>query len=415
MAKDGRRFSVSVFRSACLAAAFLIGGCGAGSAPMMPTWAPREQSYVPTVGSSNAYDAYALIARNVEESVPDKLLNRVYFDPPLRNEALSRVSRPLTALVASTKKSCEFRYTATPMFAPAPYQRGWRLLGRCLTWNIEKACALGAYDQAIATTVAATKFGFDLTGGAATDASLGFEIADEARKAVAPYLAKFGAGQLAVLGAGLERALASRPPLHHAIEHEHGRMLQGVQYVQDAFANERFGELLDRMREDVRDGVSFLRDLRSRDRKRAAYFEGFAAEADEQTRWLKVVAQVPAVRRATEPGPKLAKVRPWKSFAKQFFTAAERLLPIEDATVARTRLAILTCEMLRQVKSAQSAPKDLSGFPKELTIDPYTGRPFAYRASGPIFEVYSLGADGIDDAGDTDENFTAPDLCLEQK
>ncbi len=95
--------------------------------------------------------------------------------------------------------------------------------------------------------------------------------------------------------------------------------------------------------------------------------------------------------------------------------AAEPLLKIQDSTVARTRLAILTCEILKDVKTNQAAPKDLSGFSKDLSLDPYTGRNFAYRSSGPIFEVYSLGADGIDNAGDTDESFFAPDLRLEDK
>jgi hypothetical protein len=222
---------------------------------------------------------------------------------------------------------------------------------------------------------------------------------------------------LSVLSDGLTNALRGKPSLKVAIDHEHTRMLQGVQYIQDAYAREQFGELIKKMKEDVRDGVAYLRDeVKASDaRKRPAYFEGFAAEAEEQTRWLNSVADLPATQRKTEPPPKLRKLRPWKSFAKQFFTAAEPLLKIHDSTVARTRLAILTCEILRQVKTAQGGPKDITGFDKDLTLDPYTGRRFAYRVSGPVFEVYSLGTDGIDNAGDTDESFVAPDLRLEDR
>ncbi|HVT11952.1 MAG TPA: hypothetical protein VHE55_06770 [Fimbriimonadaceae bacterium] len=419
MAKDGRSQKFHgclrlLFSAA--AAALAVAGCGPGTPPLMPDWAPREQTYVPEEGSSNAYDSYALIARNVEETVPQSLLNRVFFDPDHENAVLAKIDKPLSLLVSATKKRCEFRFTAPKMFEPAPYQRGWRLLGRALQWKIEQACITGSFDQAIDLEIAATKFGFDLTGGSATDASLGFEIADEARRAIAPFIAKFGAAQLGVLADGLSNALDGKPPLKVTIEHEHTRMLQGIQYVQDAYAAGRFDDLMSKMGEDVRDGVAYLRDLKSQDaKKRPAYFEGFAQEAEAETNWLTSVADLPATQRKTEATPDLEKQRPWKSFAKQFFTAAVPLLKIQDSSIARTRLAILTSLILRQVKTAHAAPKDLSGFSKDLTLDPYTGRAFAYRASGPIFAVYSLGSDGIDDAGDTDESFTTPDLTLEDK
>lgn len=383
---------------------------------MMPNWSVREQPYTPAEGSSNAYDAYALLARNVEENVPGPLLNRVYFDPKKRTELLGKVERHVSLLVSATRKKCEFRYYSVPMFSAPPYQRGWRVLGRALRWKIERACLTGAYDQAIEYAVAATKFGFDLTGGSATDASLGFEIADECRQAIAPFIPKFGAAQLEVLSDGLKNALRGKPSLKVTIEHEHLRMLEGVQYVQDAYSKERFADLMSNMGEDVRDGVAFLKEVKLQDaKKRPAYFEGFANEAEEQKRWLLAIADLPSVQRKTEPGPRLSEFRPWKSFSRQFFTAAEPLFEIQDNTVARTRLAILTCDLLKGVKTSQTTPPDLTKFDKDLTLDPYTGRTFAYRSTGPIFEVYSLGEDGIDNAGDTDENFTAPDLTLERR
>jgi hypothetical protein len=421
MAKDGlkrgtpkRAMRPLIFMTAL--AAVLVSGCGPSSPPMMPNWAAKEQPYTPAEGSSNAYDAYALIARNVEEKVPEPLLNRVYFDPTREQDLLDLVDRHVSLLVSATHKKCEFRYVPAPMFTAPPYQRGWRVLGRALRWKIERACVTGAYDAAIEYAVAATKFGFDLTGGAATDASLGFEIADECRQAIAPFIPKFGAGQLEVLADGLKAAMRGKPSLKQTIENEHLRMLEGVQYVQDAYAKERFDDLMANMQENVRDGVAYLKEIKLQDaKKRPAYFEGFAREADEQERWLLSIAELPALARKSEPKARLAEERPWKSFAKQFFTAAEPLFEIQDNTLARTRLAILTCELLRQVKTTQSTPPDLSKFDKDLTLDPYTGRTFAYRSTGPIFEVYSLGEDGIDNAGDTDENFAAPDLTLERR
>lgn len=414
MAKDGRGlFPLLV----SFALAGLISGCGPSSPPMMPTWTAREQSYTPETPSTNAYDYYAIAAKDAEEAAGEALLNRVYFDEKHRKELLEKIGKPVDDVVAATSKKCQFRYTSPPLFEAAPYQRGWLAIGRALKWKIEYACATGAYDQAITYSIAATKFGFDITGGGATDASLGFEIADDARRAIAPHLGKFGAGQLAVLADGLENALKNKPSLETTIENEHTRMLEGVQFVQDAYAKDNFDLLMDTMKESVRDGVQYLRDLKSQDaKKRPAYFEGFAREADEQTRYLKTIAQMPARTRATEPGPKLADVRPWKSFAKQLFSSVEPLLKISDDALARTRLEVLTCQILRQIKASGSAPKNLKDFPADLTMDPYTGQPFAYRVSGAIFDIYSVGEDGIDNLGDTDEGetYSSPDLKLER-
>ena len=85
-----------------------------------------------------------------------------------------------------------------------------------------------------------------------------------------------------------------------------------------------------------------------------------------------------------------------------------------DASLARTRLLILQSEILSTVKSRRSAPKNLGAFPTALTTDPYSGRPFVYRASGPDFALYSVGADFRDNGGETDESFTAPDVTLER-
>src|ERR1044072_1432149 len=324
MAKEGRwRARRGAWLYGLLCAAFastLIAGCGPSSPPMMPNWSVKEQPYTPSEGSSNAFDAYALIARNVEETVPQPLLNRVYFDPTKEKELLGEVDRHVSLLVSATHKKCEYRYVSVPMFTAPPYQRGWRVLGRALKWKIERACLTGSYDAAIEYAVAATKFGFDLTGGSATDASLGFEIADECRQAIAPFIPKFGAGQLEVLSDGLKNALRGKPSLKTTIEHEHLRMLEGVQYIQDAYAKERFSDLMTNMQEDVRDGVAFLKELKLQDaKKRPAYFEGFAREADEQERWLLSIADLPAGQRKSEKPAHLEEFRPWKSFARQFY------------------------------------------------------------------------------------------------
>ncbi|MBI3721527.1 MAG: hypothetical protein HY248_03155, partial [Fimbriimonas ginsengisoli] len=141
--------------------------------------------------------------------------------------------------------------------------------------------------------------------------------------------------------------------------------------------------------------------------------EGLAHEAETEASWLGTACLQPAIKR--EGGsPPVGGRQPWRKFAKQLFGTGRPLLAVNDATLARSRLLILTCRALAQVKRTGAAPRDLSEIPTRLRQDPYTGRPFAYRADGPDFVLYSVGADFKDDGGETDESFTAPDLALER-
>ncbi len=87
---------------------------------------------------------------------------------------------------------------------------------------------------------------------------------------------------------------------------------------------------------------------------------------------------------------------------------------MDDATVARTRLMIIESELIRRRQLHMELPADLKGFSAPINVDPYTGRPFIYHAEGSDYTVYSVGVDGIDNAGQTDATFTTPDLKLER-
>jgi hypothetical protein len=119
------------------------------------------------------------------------------------------------------------------------------------------------------------------------------------------------------------------------------------------------------------------------------------------------------VKRKKDSDIQLAETRPWKRFSAALFTTLKPILSRYDATLARTRLMILTGEIYRQIKVSRSAPKTLEAFSSELTVDPYSGEPFKYRATGMEFYIYSVGLNFQDDRGDTDSIFSSPDLTLE--
>jgi hypothetical protein len=403
-------------RSACqgrwaLAILSLVAaGCHREGPAFLPTWSAAQPIYVPRAGSSNGYDALVLASMDVQHKVSDKYLDRVWFTPGKRDEALKQASPVLTRVAGAVQRPVDFEFSPHGPFDPSSNDRGWRMIGRALVWRIETEEANGNYDGAIADQITATKFGFSLTGGDAMDASLGFATVDDARKALAQNMSLMGAGQLNNLSAGLQRALDARPPLTKTFEHEKQNMLRSVQYVQDSFLRNDFTDLKKQLGADVRDTLSYLRDLREKSsRKQAAYFEGFADEANQRAQWLAAVSELPLSERNHDPGLSFAKDRPWKTLSKNFFTAGEPLLAMRDETIAKTRLMILEARLLAMVKAGQTPPRDLSGFDKDLTTDPYTGQEFVYHAAGTEFTVYSVGEDLKDDGGSD----PSKDLVLE--
>ncbi|MGV3615521.1 MAG: hypothetical protein ACO1SV_09330 [Fimbriimonas sp.] len=386
--------------------------CRRPAPPAMHVWATAPAAYTPQSGSSNAFDAYALAAKDVEAKAGD-LLDRVSFTPGQKTRVRGICEGAVRDVAAASRGTSEFRYVPRVPFSAAPFQRGWRLIGRSLRWQAEEAAAKGDYDRAIDAVLVATRFGFDLTGGGATDASLGFAIADEARLALTPHLDRMGAGQLGRLAKGLTEALQRKPSVAVVVENERQASRLAVQTLQDAYANRRLEEFEKQLGLGIREAVQYLRDQELEDARR--YFEGYAAEAEAETDTLERRAKLPAALREKEPKTKLAAERPWRRFARHFVATARPLLDIDDRTTVRTRLLGLTASMLQRRKLKQAYPRNLDRLPSELTVDPFTGGPIRYVSDGVDFRVYSVGANLRDDGGDTDDAWLAPDLTLERR
>jgi len=354
-------------------------------------------------------------AADEAEKTGGKYLDMVSFFPAQRKKAMDDTAGAVRLAVEGTGHKCDFAFTPLSPFAAPPHQRGWRLIGRDLVWRIEDAVRAADYGAAVQNANLATKFGFDISGGCATDASLGLAIVDNARQAIAPALDHMDAGQLASLSEGIKRALQSEPTLSTTIDHEHECMLLGVQAVQDAYRANNFDVLMKQLGPDTRSAVDFLDDLHRKDNsKRPQYFQDFAAEADAEQKWSESIADIPVAQRAAHPEPRFKGDRPYKKFAKQFFNSVKPLVELHDATLARTRLLILEASILSQIKRDGAAPKDLTGLDASLITDPYSGKPFIYGADGKDYHVYSVGSDFRDDGGETDETFSQPDLRLEK-
>lgn len=393
--------------------AILLAGCSAPPPPKFTVWSPPESAFAPSPSSGNAYDGYVIAAREAESAAGD-LASYVSFEGKHKRQLIERVAPALKKLREASQLPCNVKFISVAPFETIPNHAGWRLLRYSLMWQLESALTKGDFDTAVNLTVLSTKVGFDLMGGGAADADLGLQFADEARRQIAAYLQDLSQNQLAKLTTGLKRALESMPRFEAIAQNESKNYLESVQWIQDQYEANKFDVIDTNLGSPVRDAITYLKQVHKEDRnKRPAYFEGFADEAGKIIDWQKSQSALPVVKRKPDKEMPLLEERPWRRFSTALFSTLKPILARYDATLARTRLLILTGEIHRQIKAARVAPGSLGGFSPDLTVDPYSGQPFKYRADGMEFFLYSVGSNFQDDQAATDSIFTSPDLTLE--
>ncbi len=272
--------------------AFFLCGCHGGESDDYKTWAPPVKIYSPRADSNDAFDAYALAATGAEDEGA-KYLGRVSFFPGQRKEVEDKIAQRVKAVMAASGKPCEFQFVPHKPFQVVPFQAGWRLIGRAIEWQVEDGCQAADFDKAVRATVAGTRFGFDLTGGGATDVSLGLAIADDVRKAIAPYLSKMTPVQLDRLAQGLKAALASKPPISKAIGNERQDMLTAIQFLQDSLKSDDLKMVKKNLGTDVDEAVKYLKALRENAHKRTKYFDDLAKEGDAEFAAVESDAALP--------------------------------------------------------------------------------------------------------------------------
>ena len=354
-----------------------------------------------------------LAARDAESSIGD-LASFSSFDGKSKRLLIERVAPALRRLRRAADQPCDFRFQSYPHDVPNPNHAGWRLIRQSLVWQIEAAIRAKNYDTAVNLASLATRVGFDLCNGGASDADVGMQFVDEARRSIVSSIPDFSASQLSALTRGYKSALDRLPPFSSISEHEAENFKQGVQWIQDRYRANEFASIDSFLGSTVRDATSYLKGLKSEDReKRPAYFEGFAQESETVAEWWGAQSSLAVLKRRSEKEMKLAKERPWRRYSAALFGTLKPIQARYDATLARTRLLILSSEVYRQIKVSGTAPKTLKAFSPELVRDPYMGTSFRYQPLGADFKLYSFGPNYWDDQGATDSLFTSPDLTLE--
>ncbi|RYG62942.1 hypothetical protein EON77_21565 [bacterium] len=286
-------------------------------------------------------------------------------------------------------------------------------MGRHLAWSLEDEIAAGKVRAAVDRYALATRFGFALTAGGAADLSLGLAIADDARRAIAPAIERMDAGTLDALADETEAALAKKPPLLAAVHNETANMRLLLQSLQDGYAAQRLPEEAKALGGFVADDAGYVQSL-SRE-KAAVFFNGLGEEIDDLEKELGRDTTLAAPNRTWEFETKGMRGR---MLRRAVLGGVEPILRMNDVTLARTRLLVAECRLRARVLRREGLPRRLEEIEgddgKGVFGDPFSGYDLVYRRNGTEFSVYSVGADGKDDGGESDVGGLAPDLRLER-
>lgn len=333
---------------------------------------------------------------------------------------------PAIRLVQSAGGSSEFPFSPVDLFAVRKESAGWDRIGKAFAWKIRSEVKGGRLGDAANTFFAASRFGADLTRGSAMDAAQGFVIMDDARAALAPYLGLMSAGQLSTFTARMGELLKNFSDSSEMLSHESTQALHSINQVIAVYEKREFDSLASKLGAGGREAVIPLRKLERGTPEAQAFFKNWESEARLEIRITEERLGSPAAKRGDWPAPTL-KSRSWAGLARSFTQNLRAVIDMRDRTLARTRLLALEAFAYQSLKggrattlatpaamqNAMGAYEKSSGV-KDLLIDPYSGKSFIFRTVGTEFSIYSVGANGRDDGGKTDDSYRDPDLTLER-
>ena len=423
----------SLFLAAAVLCLSAVSGCHRSEPPKALPIPPPPP---PTADASNAFSVYFSVADEIEKTNSPNL-NRTLFFPEGRKQVIAMATDAMRKIQAC-KLPAQFPYVPYGPFDPMPRGKGWRLIGRAFAFDItrriaeekdrataivradEKPPAPPDYSAAIEETIAATRFGFDLTGGGATEADLGMHIVDDARRAMLAAFYDLTPANLRRLRDGIKDALFRRAPIGVTIANEEKKMLLAIDQLHEAYLHRDFAAFDQRLGNEGKDASVALAKLGDNDAEE--YFKTFRDDAHRRATWAYSRAVLNATGRAQlEAELKKQKKFPkfgaglWKRYSWHFCLTLEPLISIDDACVSRTRLFILAAELQARRKVGQRLPPDLAGFTPEIARDPFSGERFIYQSDGESFKVYSVGEDLTDSGGEFHDGYTRPDLGIELK
>jgi len=368
-------------------------GCRTPEPPPFPEHLATYETETPNVGFDLMRQAGERAFRD-----GDALLHRTHWTPGLRAQAIAKVQPALDLLRRAHREAFEFVYSPQPPLSENPARTGWRFLGTTLVWSALEALERGDGDQAVSDILTVLRLAWDLFGGDAIDANLGYTLIRRVQSSLWEAHASFSPQQLLRLSTGIERILDRAPSVHQTLRHEEAAMLAAVQLIQDAFLDGGLNEVADTLQQNTAPAFDYLKELRNRPQeKQVEYFRRFAQEARDRIRALHTIASEDTSQWRPAEAP--TGERPWKRLAAQFFGASDRILDEYLYSLAVTRLIAVDAALLARLRAGQRLPASLDNLPQLLRTDPYSGREFLYHNLAVGYDLYSVGENRKDDRG----------------
>ena len=381
--------------------------CLSCSEPAPPQFPDHLRAYL-TEPSNPGFALYQE-ASGLAERHASELVKRVSWTPDKRKAAIEECATALERIAEAQRQDVAFVFTPHSPLAPPGERRGWRFLGRVLVWQIEGALKDRRHSDAVATFLTAARFGADLSGGDAMDANIGYTIIAEAADPLWRAFPDLPPEELRRLFRGIQEILLEMPSLETTLRHERATMLKAVQTIQDAFLDGDLQPFEESLGRDIGRAVRYLSRLKQEPREeQVRYFERFAAEADQEASTLLKAAPLSPHLWTDHPEP--AGERPWKRFAAHYFRTGRHLMEWWAGNQARLRLMAVDAALFARLAEGREPPGDLSGLPRLMRTDPFSGRDFIYMRRDGAYRLYSYGRDRKDDDGEGGPTGTEPDL-----
>lgn len=386
-------------------------GCQFGAKATMPTFPAPETLRQPVAGTQDAFDRYGLAAQEIQQSLPN-LITATKFYETQRVTAMTKGAKAISMVRGATQLKCTWDYSAQGSIGSPELvgrRAAWRLIGRIFTWRITDAITNGKLDEAQALSIDGMKFAFDLMGGDAIDLDLGSTMADEIRVASMPLLNRLTVSQLWKYVGGLKAVLTRSPSLKPTIENEGKNQSVSLGLLASQVEKDDWKTIEKTFLPDGDTIAQYLKSNKGGD-KNAAFFAGLEAERQERIKQALENADKGASKRKLK---EFDDKRVWRKVAAHYLGTWTPMFNKYDRTVARTRLLIIATMLERTRLLDQNAPASITKFSESVRTDPFSGSDFGFLPDGRFTRVYSVGADGQDNGGETDQSGLAPDLVLE--
>ncbi|MDX2065460.1 MAG: hypothetical protein SFX74_06935 [Fimbriimonadaceae bacterium] len=380
-------------------------GCRPGAEPPLPTFASVPEPYQPMPDSGNALDGYLFAGRQMMAH-PD--VQERKFTP----QHESRIAKDASEAIAQVRRAGQspMRWVMPSRGPEAePVRAGWRLLGRAIAFRIKLRLADGDMRGAIDDLLTGTRFGMDLTLGPAMETDLGAIIADECRAAFTPAIARLDRSERRRVIAGLRETLTRSANRTEAFAREGENQRLWIAWLRDRQLK-RDWEPVKAMFYPDGDNVARYLDARKPDPRKVNPF--FTGLADEQ---LQLEAFWKRHGGADERVPELPKFEPkrvWRAPALHFLSTFVPMHQRYGIAAARLRILALTLGMQDRPDRGRGLTST-APFSDDLARDPFSGRDLMITQTPSGARIYSVGVNGVDDGGETDEAGLSPDLSLE--